>query len=91
MKIEIGNFSINADSNKNVWISENVPELKWPVSYGYYRSFDDALKNFVRKKVQGSDAKSVEETLKVLADAMNDAEAMMNGWCANAKIGSQNR
>lgn len=91
MKIEIGNFSINADSNKNVWISENVPELKRPVSYGYYRSFDDALKSFVRKRVQGSDAKRVEEALKELSDAMKDAEAMMNGWLANAKIGSHNR
>lgn len=91
MKIEIGKFSINADSNKNVWISENVPELKWPVSYGYYRNFDDALKSFVRKRVQGSDAKSVEEALKELSDAMKDAEAMMNGWLANAKIGGQNR
>lgn len=91
MKIEIGNFSINADSNKNVWISENVPELKRPVSYGYYRSFDDALKSFVRKRVQGSDAKSVAEVLKMLCDAMDDAEEILNGWLANAKIGSQNR
>ena len=91
MKIEIGNFSINADSNKNVWIEEHSPERKKPFYYGYYRNFDDALKNFVRKRVQGSDAKSVEEALKVLADSMNDAEAIMNGWLANVKIGGQNR
>lgn len=91
MKIEIGNFSINADSNKNVWIEERSPERKKPFYYGYYSNFDDALKGFVRKRVQGSDAKSVEEALKELSDAMKDAEAMMNGWLANAKIGSQNR
>lgn len=91
MRIEIGNFSINADSNKNVWIEERSPERKKPIYYGYYRSFDDALKNFVRKRVRGSDAKSVAEALKMLCNAMDDAEDILDGWLANVKIGDQNR
>ncbi len=78
MKIQRGKYYINSDSLGNVWITEIKVNEKTGKEYekrvsGYYQDVKSALTDMLKRRVYGSDTVSLEETVAVINDTLNDA------------------
>ena len=78
MKIKAGNYYINTDSNKNVWITEEVigaktGKLSEKRVSGYCNNLKSALESMIIRKTYGSDSTNLEDAVNALDSALNDA------------------
>lgn len=81
MEIKVGKFTIRSDKF-SMWLEEEYEsqddktkgKLMTKQVAGYCTSFDRLLEDFIDKKIKDSEVASVEEALKVLADATADAK-----------------
>ena len=78
MKIKAGNYYLNSDARKNVWITEELINPKTGKLYerrvsGYCNSGKSALKDMIRRKVYETDTTELKEVINTVDTALNDA------------------
>ena len=78
MKIKAGNYYLNSDACKNVWITEELINQKTGKIYekrvsGYYDSCKSALKDMIQRKVYETDTTELKEVVKTVDTVLNDA------------------
>lgn len=84
MEIRAGKYTIKSDKFC-AWVEEEAKikdgkrkgETETRRVTGYFRNFEQVLDDFIETKVKGSDAKSVEEVLKILDRATKDAKRIV--------------
>lgn len=83
MKIQAGKYFVNSDSFCNVWITEITVNKKTGEEYekrvsGYCKDTKSALVDMFKKRVYGSDTVTLEETVNVISNTLNDAISVIN-------------
>ena len=78
MKIKAGNYYLNSDACKNVWITEESTSEKSGKIYekrvsGYYDSCKLALKDMIQRKVYETDTTELKEVINTVDTALKDA------------------
>ena len=78
MKIKAGNYYLNSDACKNVWITEESTSEKSGKIYekrvsGYYDSCKSALKDMIQRKVYETDTTELKEVINTIDTALKDA------------------
>ena len=77
MKIKAGNYYLNSDACKNVWITEELINPKTSKLYerrvsGYFDNTKSALKDMIERKVYETDTTELKEVVKTVDTALND-------------------
>lgn len=78
MKIKAGNYYLNSDACKNVWITEELTNSKTSKLYekrvsGYFDNTKSALKDMIRRKVYETDTTELKEVINTVDTALKDA------------------
>lgn len=82
MKIKVDNFYINADSQGNVFITEEVMGAKTgkPTEVrvsGYASTFKSALIDMYRRRCYGADVGTLEDAINVLQDKFDECVKLL--------------